>query len=157
MSPHYWVESLHTATYLLNHLPTKTIIASCPYTILYNTPPTYEHLRTLRYACYPNLSVTASHKLAPHSTWCVFIGYSLDHKGYRCLDLSTNHIMISRHVIFDEACFPFVVSPHPTNDYEFLSKMDPVLSPIGTCLSTSTLTTTARGLTVPSGGLTAPL
>jgi hypothetical protein len=44
MPPQYWVESLHTATYLLNRLPMKTIIASYPYTTLYNTPPTYDHL-----------------------------------------------------------------------------------------------------------------
>jgi hypothetical protein len=46
--------------------------------------------------------------------------------------------MISRHVVFDEACFPFVASPPLSNDYEFLSKMDPVLSPIGTHLSVGT-------------------
>jgi hypothetical protein len=44
MTAQYWVESLHTATYLLNHLLTKAITASCPYTTLYNTSPTYEHL-----------------------------------------------------------------------------------------------------------------
>jgi transposase InsO family protein len=75
MPPQYWVESVHTATYLLNHLPTKSITASCSYTTLYNTPPTYEHLRVFGCAYYPNLSATAPHKLAPHSTLFVFIGY----------------------------------------------------------------------------------
>jgi transposase InsO family protein len=81
MPPQYWVESLHTATYLLNRLPTKTITASCPYIALYNTSPTYEYLQVFGCACYPNLSVTAPHKLAPRSTRCVFIGYFSDHKG----------------------------------------------------------------------------
>jgi hypothetical protein len=93
MPPQYWVESLHTATYLLNYLPTKTITASCPYTTLYNTPHTYEHLRVFGCARYPNLSATALHNVAPRFTWCVFIGYSLDHKWYRCLHLSTNRIV----------------------------------------------------------------
>jgi hypothetical protein len=106
---------------------------------------------------YPNLSVTTPHKLAPRSTRCVFIGYSPDHKGYRCLDLFTNHIVISRHVIFDEACFPFAASPHLTNDYEFLSEMDLMLSPIRTQLSAGTPMTTIGGLTTPSGGLTASI
>jgi hypothetical protein len=29
MAPHYWVDALHTSTYLLNCLPTKTVCASC--------------------------------------------------------------------------------------------------------------------------------
>jgi hypothetical protein len=135
MPQQYWIESLHTTTYLLNHLSTKTIIASCPYTALYNTPPTYEHLQIFGCACYPNLSVAAPHKLAPCSTRCVFIGYSSYHKGYCCLDLSTNRVMISRHIMFDEACFPETALPPLTNDYDFLPEMDPVLSPIGTCLT----------------------
>jgi hypothetical protein len=61
---------------------------------------------------------------APRSTRCVFLGYSSDHKGYRRLDLSTNCILISRHVVFDEADLPFSTSPHPTNDLDFLSSDD---------------------------------
>jgi hypothetical protein len=45
--------------------------------------------------------------LSPRSTPCVFIGYSSIYKGYKCLDLNTNRIYISRHVIFDESSFPF--------------------------------------------------
>jgi hypothetical protein len=155
--PQYWVESLHSDTYLLNHLPTKNITAACSYTTLNNTPPTYEHLWVFGSSCYPNLSATAPHKLAPHSTRNVFSGYSPEHKGYRCLDLSTNHGLISQHVMFDEACFPFAASDHPTNDYEFLSEKDLVLSSIGTHLGAGTLITTAGSLTMPSGCLTAPL
>lgn len=35
------------------------------------------------------------------------MGYSLNHKGYRCLDFSTGRVYLSRHVIFDENSFPF--------------------------------------------------
>jgi hypothetical protein len=58
-------------------------------------------------ACYPNLASTAPHKLAPRSTRHVFLGYSPDHKGYRCLDLTSHRVLISRHVVFDESNFPF--------------------------------------------------
>jgi hypothetical protein len=134
MPPRYWVDALHTATYLLNRLPTKTVRASCPFAALYNTPPTYEQLRVFGCACYPNLSATVPHKLAPRSTECVFLGYSHEHKGYRCLDLSTNRVLTSRHVVFDEACFPFAASPPRTNDFDLLSEMDPITSPIETRL-----------------------
>ncbi|BBN68012.1 hypothetical protein Prudu_254S000200, partial [Prunus dulcis] len=33
--------------------------------------------------------------------------YSLNHQGYKCLDLSTRRIYLSRHVLFDEDTFPF--------------------------------------------------
>jgi hypothetical protein len=147
MPPQYWVKSLHTITHLLNRLPTKNITASCPYIALYNTLSTYEHLRVFRCAYYPNMSATAPHKLASCPTWCAFIGYSTDHKGYRCLDLSTNRIVIFRHVVFDEGCFPFVTSPPLTNDYEFLS-------PIETRLNAGTPVTLTADLTVPPSGPT---
>jgi hypothetical protein len=41
----YWAEGLHTAVYLLNHLPTKTISAACPHVALFGSAPSYEHLR----------------------------------------------------------------------------------------------------------------
>jgi hypothetical protein len=104
--------------------------------------------------------MTAPHKLAPRSTQYVSIIYSLDHKGYRCLDISINRVVISRHVVFDEACFPFTASPPFTNDYEFLSKMDSILSPIITRLNGGTPMTTVVGLTAlvaEAGGSTALL
>jgi hypothetical protein len=64
------------------------------------------------------------HKLAPHSTECV-LGFPDNHKGYRCLDLSTNRIIISHHVIFDENQFPFAHdSPAPLSVYNFLDDTD---------------------------------
>jgi hypothetical protein len=86
----YWAKSLYTATYILNLLPTKAISAPTPYFALFGTTPSYAHLQVFGCACYPNTSVTAPHKLASRSYRCVFLGYSSDHKGYRCLDLTTN-------------------------------------------------------------------
>jgi hypothetical protein len=59
------------------------------------------------FACYPSISATASHKLVPRSVLCVLLRYSTHHKGYLCLDRSSNRIIISRHVTFDESSFPF--------------------------------------------------
>jgi hypothetical protein len=60
----------------------------------------------------------------PRSTRCVFLEYSVDHKDYRCLGLSTNNIVVSRHVVFDEVVFPFASSPHLTNDLDIFLQND---------------------------------
>jgi hypothetical protein len=114
----YWVEGLHIATYLLNRLPTKVIKTISPYFALHGVTPSYEHLRMFGCACYPNLSAKAAHKLAPWSTRCILLGYSADHKGYRCFDLTTNNIVISRYVVFDDVDFPFSASPRLTNNLD---------------------------------------
>jgi hypothetical protein len=111
----YWAEGLHTAVYLLNRLPTKTTSAVCLHVALFGFAPSYEHLRVFGCACYPNIAATMPHKLAPLSTRCVFSGYSTDHKVYRCLDLSTNRLIVSRHVAFDEESFSLDDSPNLTN------------------------------------------
>jgi hypothetical protein len=112
------VEGLHIATYLLNRLPTEAISTTSPYFTLHGVAPSYEHLRVFGCACYSNLPAKAAHKLAPRSTRCIFLGYSADHKGYWCLDLTNNNIGVSRYVVLDEADFPLSASPHLTNDLD---------------------------------------
>ncbi|GJY71727.1 ribonuclease H-like domain-containing protein [Tanacetum coccineum] len=117
--PSYWVEALNMAAHLLNILPSTAINNEIPFTKLHNKPPTYDHLRVFGCLCYPHISF--DHKLQPRSTACVFLGYPALHRGYRCLDLSTNKIIISQHVIFDEDQFPFgSMMPDTTPSYDFL-------------------------------------
>lgn len=129
------MEALHAAT--LNIHPTKTLNFHTPHHALFCSPPSYSHLHVSGCRCYPNLSATAPHKLAPRSSVCVFLGYPDHHKGYRCLDLSTNRIIISRHVTFDKNSFPFAerVAPPIPSDFNFLDEIITttpalVLSPI---------------------------
>jgi hypothetical protein len=141
------------ATYLLNRLPTMAIQAACPHLAMFGSVPSYEHLRVFGCTCYPNTTATAPHKLSPRSTRCVFLGYSADHKGYRCLDLSTNRLVVSRHVVFDEDSFPLAASPSLT-DLDFLCEPGPTVSTIGTHLTTigtSTLAPRRPAPEIPSG------
>jgi histone deacetylase 1/2 len=79
-----------------------------PFALLFGVAPDYAHLRVFGCLCYPNIASTAPHKLAPRSVRCVFLGYPLDQKGYRCYNLENKRVIVSRHVYFDETCFPFV-------------------------------------------------
>jgi hypothetical protein len=121
----YWAEALHTAMHLLNRLPSKAVSHPTPHFALYGTTPSYDHLRVFGCDCYPNISATAPNKLSPRSTRCLFLGYSPDHKGYRCLDLTSHRIIISRHVVFDEDVFPLAGSTPPTA-LDSLLESDPV-------------------------------
>ncbi|GJU77811.1 ribonuclease H-like domain-containing protein [Tanacetum coccineum] len=95
MPPSCWVEALNMAAHLLNILPSTAINNEIPFIKLYNQTPTYEHLRVFGCLCYPHVDV--SHKLKPRSTPCIFLGYPANHRGYRCLDIASNKIIISRH------------------------------------------------------------
>jgi hypothetical protein len=92
---------------------------------MYDTTPSYDHLCVFGCVCYPNTSATAPKKLSPRSTRCLFLGYSPNHKGYRCLDLTSHRIIISRHVVFDEDVFPLAGSTPPT-DLDSLLESDPI-------------------------------
>ena len=48
------------------------------------------------------------------STSCVFLGYSTSRHGHRCLDPSSDHIYIARHVRFNENIFPFTSNHTPS-------------------------------------------
>ena len=124
LPPRFWAESLHTTTYLVNRLPSTASHAPTPHHALFGTPSRYDHLRVFGCACYPNISATASHKLAPRSTHCVFLGYSPDQKGYRCFYLTSRRVLISRHVVFDESDFSYSTStPSPDPELESLESL----------------------------------
>ncbi|KAJ9559993.1 LOW QUALITY PROTEIN: hypothetical protein OSB04_005153 [Centaurea solstitialis] len=154
LPPTFWVEALHMATHLLNILPSTSINFDTPYYRLFQKHPSYFHLRVFGCLCYPH--ITTPHKLAPRSTPCVFLGYPSQHRGFRCLDLSTRRIIISRHVVFDESIFPFgSVTPTNPPSYSFLddcSDTSPImrdilhshhLPPTPTVSSTTPLSSTA--------------
>lgn len=65
----------------------------------------------------------------PLATRCVFLSYSSGHKGYHYINLSSNCI-ISQHVIFDEATFPFAAS-HGLTNTDFLFEMGSTALSIG--------------------------
>ena len=106
----YWDGAFRVAVYLYNRLPSLVLSQKCPYEVLYHKTPNYSLLRTFGCACFPNIRHYNSHKLAFHSTQCTFLGYSMNHKGYKCLDKSSR-IYIPRDVIFYENTFPFTAQP----------------------------------------------
>ncbi|GKB25388.1 ribonuclease H-like domain-containing protein [Tanacetum coccineum] len=129
LPPNYWTEALNMAVYLLNILPSRAINNEIPFTRLFGAQPDYSVLRVFGCLCYPHIDT--NHKLGPRATPSIFLGHAANHFGYRCLDLNTNKIIISRHVTFDETVFPFPSTKSTTTpSYDFLDDSTDLISTI---------------------------
>jgi hypothetical protein len=118
----YWDQAFLTATHLINWTPSKRIAYDTPLHRLVGVTPDYSNLWVFGCACWPNLRPYNSHKLQFRSTRCALLGYSNLHKGYKCLDISTGRIYISRDVVFDENIFPFAAL-NPTAGARYTSEV----------------------------------
>lgn len=102
-----WVEAFFTAMCLVNHLPSSILQNESPFQKLYHRHPDYSGLQVLGCQCFPTLQHQGGSKFVTKTYPCVFIGYSLKHKGYCCLEPKTKWVYMSRHIIFDGDTFPF--------------------------------------------------
>lgn len=107
----YWFHAFATLVFLINRLFTRTLKNLSPYEKLFNQSPAYNDLKSFGCAYYPCLFSYNSNKLDYRSIKCVFIGSSLNHRGYRFLDLTTERIYLS--LIFDEDSLSFLSLPDP--------------------------------------------
>jgi hypothetical protein len=99
-----------TVVYLINRQPSSKLLGKTPGEVLFGTPR-YGHLKVFGCTFYVLLASREPTKLTAQSIECVFLGYSLEHKGYRCYDHSAHHIRIPRDVSFNENR-PFFYNSH---------------------------------------------
>lgn len=97
-----WDEIFSTTIFLINRLPLKVSNNISPFEKLFFKPPDYLSLRIFWCECYPWLRPYTTSKLQARSKISMFLGYSLNHKGYKCFDPITGNIIMSRHVSFNE-------------------------------------------------------
>jgi hypothetical protein len=121
LPPHFW--AVATSAYLINTQPSATLQGGIPLERLSGHSPDYSMLRLFGYVCYVLLPPRECTKLTAQSVECVFLGYSDEHKGYRCWDPVGRRMRISRDVTFDETR-PFyprpIVGTYPVEDISFL-------------------------------------
>ena len=128
----------------------KSYAHSCSYKqisvwLFVSTVSWLSYFHTFRCLCFPFLGPYNNHKLDFRSSPYVFLGYISSHLGYRCIDIASQHIYISRHVWFHEHVFPFdnseqiakVSSTPPTQTAitVLLSLLHSLLFPTNTTLS----------------------
>lgn len=124
----YWSYAFQTMVYLINRMPTLILNNVFPYTKLFHQQPNYSCLRTFGCLCFPWPRPYNSNKLLPHSCMYLFLSYSSNQSAYKCFDLFSNKLFISRHVQFDESTFSLTTAPN----FALMSLF--LLSPIGLLL-----------------------
>ncbi|QHN81468.1 Retrovirus-related Pol polyprotein [Arachis hypogaea] len=80
----FWDEAFSTV-YLINRMPSPNTSHLSSHELLFNQIPDYSSLKIFGCLCYPNLRPYTSHKLEYRSQPCIFLGYAINHRGYKCL------------------------------------------------------------------------
>ncbi|XP_016195998.1 uncharacterized protein LOC107637061 [Arachis ipaensis] len=126
----FWGDATLSATYLINRLPSPTLSCRSPLELLTGRKPDYLFLKPFGCTCYPLLKHYNPHKFDFKSHQCIFIGYSDNQKGYRCLS-PLGKEFVSRDVVFNESEFPFPhlfpISTNPPPVSQTLINLGPLL------------------------------
>lgn len=111
----FWYHVCALAVYLINRMPTKTLVMCSPFEKLHHKLPSLEYLRIFGCVCYPLMTLYRADKLQPKTMRCVFLSIVAGYKGFICYNLTTRKMIILRHIFFDEQVFPYASlnsSPH---------------------------------------------
>ena len=102
MPHHFWAEAVTSAVYIMNRTPTAVVHDVTPEEKYTNTKPDLSHLKVFGCIAYVHVLDELRRKLDPKVEKCIFVGYSLQQKGYRCYNPVTRELRVSRDVVFDE-------------------------------------------------------
>jgi hypothetical protein len=99
---YFWAETVATAVYIMNRTPTAVVHDMTPKEKFTSKKLDVSHFRVFGCIAYMHVPDEKRSKLNPKAKKCIFIGYSLEQKGYRCFNPSTRKLQVSRDVMFDE-------------------------------------------------------
>jgi len=86
----------------MNRTPIAAVHGMTPEEKFTGKKPNVSHLKVFGYIAYVHVPNEKISKLDPKVKKCIFIGYSLEQKGYRCFNPFTRKLQVSTNVVFDE-------------------------------------------------------
>jgi hypothetical protein len=86
---YFWVEAVTTVVYIMNRTPTTAIHGMTPEEKFTGKKPNVSHFIVFGWIAYVHVPNEKISKLDPKAEKCIFIRYSLKHKGYKCFNPST--------------------------------------------------------------------
>jgi hypothetical protein len=106
MPTSYWGEAVTAAAYLINRVPSSSLQFQTPFDVLHHTvsAPTIPNLSPKVFGCvaFVHLHKGLRTKLEPRALRCVFVGYALHQKGYRCYHPPSRKLYVTLDVAFHE-------------------------------------------------------
>nr|GEX33589.1 putative RNA-directed DNA polymerase [Tanacetum cinerariifolium] len=106
-------EALATAAYLINRLPTQILNSKTPWQILteYTKPLSVLTLEPQIFGCTVFVYIPISYRSNGPAEKCVFVGYRITQKGYRCYNPKTQHMFTTMNCVFLETKY-YYASQH---------------------------------------------
>jgi hypothetical protein len=99
---YFWEEVVTTVVYIMNQTSIMTIHGMTLKEKFTSKKPNVSHFIMFSYIAYMHVPNEKRSKLNPKVEKCIFIGYSLEQKGYRCFNPSIQKLEVSKDVVFDE-------------------------------------------------------
>jgi transposase InsO family protein len=111
-----WGDALKLLVRIINATPTSALPDKTPYEAWNGRKPDLGMLRTFGCTAYVHVQKNERNGLQPKSRKCIYLGFESGYKGWRCLDVITKRVVVSRDVIFDESEFPGLSITASTNE-----------------------------------------
>lgn len=104
---YFWGDSILTACYLINRLPTRVLNFKIPFKFFLQYYPQTRSIGSLPLKVFGCKSFVHVHnhnrsKLDPRALPCIFLGYSATQKGYRCYSPEKRKYFVTMDVTFFE-------------------------------------------------------
>ncbi|KAJ0611968.1 putative RNA-directed DNA polymerase [Helianthus annuus] len=102
----FWPEAVATATYIINRLPTYPLKLKIHFQTLSEftkIPPALTlKPRVFGFSVFVHIPKTEHNKLGPCAEKCVFLGYGVNQKEYRCYNPNRRHMFTTMNCTFLE-------------------------------------------------------
>ena len=82
----FWGEALSCYLHTINLAPSTAVAGKMPYEVFYGRKPSVSHLRVFGCWAYAHVQKDKRRSFQPKTRKCIFLGYPIDYKGYKCWD-----------------------------------------------------------------------